>query len=211
MTPVALEKDAVIEFPFQGKMNEKQQRQVKMIEELGFSLGRESSMMMRKGEREKRSAVQQQRGEGHELYSQKCSKQRQEIQYAQQEDAEQILQLLCAAFDPLYSFLPSQKELWDKIEKRQVIAIHEGEQVTACLISNFEKNKASIEQVVVSPQQRGRGWGKELLMMYHAKYAVEASSFQHWVDIHNEPAVNMYVQAGYEFQSRKANEYIKRK
>lgn len=47
-----------------------------------------------------------------------------------------------------------------------------------------------------------------ILKAYHDRYKTEVMSFNHWVDLNNIAAVNMYRSFGYEFNLRKANEYI---
>ena len=42
---LTLDKNAVIEFPFNGVMGERQRQQVSLIDRMGFRLGRESGMM----------------------------------------------------------------------------------------------------------------------------------------------------------------------
>ena len=94
------------------------------------------------------------------------------------------------------------------IGEGRVLVIRDGRDVAAALISGFEKRIASVQQVAVAPAYRGRGFGKAIMRAYHALYADRAASFQHWVDLNNAPAVDMYLGFGYGFTLRKANEYI---
>lgn len=187
-----LDKPAVIELPFNGNLNDNQLLQISRIETMGFRLGRESAMMSRPADD---SAC--------------CSGGNYGIcAYAMAQDAPQILHLLYLCFDPLYAFLPTLEQLLCSIAEGRVIVIRCGDKIAAALVSSFEKGIASIRQVAVNPEFRGKGYGKEILCAYHKKYLGEAASFQHWVDINNTPAVNMYQSAGYGFSHRKANEYI---
>ena len=192
---IQLDKNAVIEFPFNGSMNEKQLLQIEKVNAMGFSLGRESGMMCSSATAVVTSSAEPANGI--------CC-------LADVRDAEQILNLMNIVFDPLYSFLPSMQELCDDIKEGRVIVIRDGEKIAAALISSFEKKIAMIKQVAVNPAYRGKQFGKVLLQAYHSKYCGEASLFQHWVDLNNYTAINMYRKFGYEFNLRKANEYILR-
>lgn len=186
------DKPAVIELPFNSSLNDNQLLQVSRIEAMGFRLGRESAMMSCPADG---SACCYGGDSGI------CT-------YAKAQDAPQILQLLYLCFDPLYAFLPTLEQLLCSIAEDRVIVIRDGDKIAAALVSSFEKGIASIRQVAVDPQLRGKGYGKDILCAYHKKYLGEAASFQHWVDINNTPAVNMYQSAGYSFSHRRANEYI---
>ena len=189
---IELDKDAVIEFPFTGEIKERLMIQKKLIEDMGFQLGRESGMMSVSPDDVKRID----------------DKNRYFCEMAQKEDINQIITLLNSCFNPLYSFLPETKELEIAIQKETVFVIHEGKEVAAVLLSEIEKNNATIKQVAVNPQYRRKGLGRTILDAYHKQYRGTVKLFQHWVDLKNTPAVRMYQQAGYTFTLRRANEYI---
>ena len=190
--PLSLLKDAVIELPFNTELSRAQIAQIRQIEMLGFSLGRESGMMVADA-------------------GQLCAEGDSSIVHdATQEDAEPVLSLITRSFNPLYAFLPDEDEIQAAIEEGRILVIHDGSNaVLAALHSGFNKGVATINQVAVAPQARGHGYGKLIVQAYHRKYAAQASRFQHWVDLHNEAAVAMYQQFGYRFSARRANEYIK--
>ena len=191
---VTLDKPAVIELPFNGALNEGQRLQVRKIEGMGFRLGRESGMM---------TAAPAQLADARPLASAASA-----CQPACRADAAQILALLNRCFNPLYAFLPSESELCASMDAGRVWAARRGETVDAVLISDYQKQTASILQVAVEASRRGKGLGKALVQTYHDRYRGEAARFQHWVDLHNEPAVRLYRELGYAFSIRKANEYI---
>lgn len=188
------DKDTVVEVPFSNAMNESQLLQVKQLEKLGFCLGRESGMM----------AVPAEKAVIPELDEDRRSL----CRPAEECDAGQIGRMLREAFNPLYSFLPDESGLAEAIGSKRVFVVAEGADVCGALISSFEKNTASINQVVVDPAHRGKGYGDLLLDSYHRYYRSDAKQFQHWVDLNNVKAVSMYRKHGYEFTIRKANEYI---
>ena len=189
--PVKLDKDAVIEFPFNAALNEKQQRQIELIGQLGFRLGRESALMRVASDKIKRELPADER-----------------CQLAIQSDAEEIMRLLYGEFNPLYAFLPTEAELAREIEEKHVFVVRDQSQPVGVLVSSFSKKTATTNLLAINPNYRGNGLGGQLLDFYHKYYRADAAAFQHWVDLENEPAIRMYQKFGYEFTSRKANEYI---
>ena len=187
-------KDAVVEIPFSGAMNEAQQIQVQRVEEMGFRLGRESSMMTLAADSVAESAFRGDDPAG--------------CRTAEPADATQIAELLSNAFNPMYSYLPDREQLREAIDTQRVFVIGSGANVFGALLSTVEKNSATISQVVIHPEHRGKGYGNRLLDHYHRHYAGAVKQYQHWVDINNTGAVAMYKKNGYEFALRKANEYI---
>ena len=189
--PLSLDKDAVIEFPFTSQPNAKQQRQIELIGELGFTLGRESALLSAVPDELKRLPMSDS-----------------PVELAKKGDAKRVLELICASFNPLYAFIPEESELEEAIEDSRVFVIRANGEIAAILHSGFEKGIAEIKHVAVCEQQRGKGLGAIIVNAYHEAYMDRASGFQQWVDIHNTPAVNLYGRFGYSFSLRKANEYI---
>lgn len=189
--PVELEKDAVIELPFTSALNEKQAKQIRMIEQMGFRLGRESSLM-----RVSADAIRTELPE-----NDRCA-------FSEQSDADEILRLIYSTFNPLYSFLPTAEELAQAIEEKRVFVVRDQRRAVGVLVSSLSKKIATLHLLAVNPEYRGKGLGRLLCDFYHKHYRADAAAFQHWVDLKNEPAIHMYEKFGYEFTSRKANEYI---
>ena len=190
---IQLNKDAVIELPFNVTLNEKQLLQIEKIEAMGFHLGRESGVMSSASD----NIVVYDDVQINEL----CC-------HAYEQDATQILDLMNLNFNPLYSFLPTLQELCSAIKEENVFVIRDGERIVAALISGFEKKVATIHLVAVDSAYRGKSLGKVIVQAYHDNYKDKAIIFQHWVDLNNAAAVNMYCNFGYKFNLRKANEYI---
>ena len=174
-------------------MNEKQLLQEQKVVKLGFRLGRKSSMMT--------AASDQIILSDNELTKER-------VQYADHADEKQIMELLVVNFNPLYAFLPGKEELSRLIKEKSVFLIRDKNELQAVLISELGKSVATIRQVCVAEKERGKGLGKALVDAYHRHYNNRAISFQHWVDIDNVSAINMYQRVGYRFSLRKANEYI---
>lgn len=191
--PLRLDRPAVIEFPYQGELNPRQLGQLEQIRAMGFRLGRESALM---------------HADAEELRTLSGGDGQSPAAPASLSDAAEILRLFRDCFDPRYSFLPDEEELAAAICDGRVLSIRMDGQLAAALHSGFEKNQASIRQVAAAPAFRGRGLGKAIVQAYHEHYRGSARSFQHWVDLHNLPAVSLYQSFGYTFSFRKANEYI---
>lgn len=192
--PVVLDKKAVIELPFASSMSDAQLLQEKRILSMGFSLGRESSQMVALPEEISR-----------------FSKTRRTVQaaFAKEQEAEACLELICAVFDVLYAFIPSLDELTKSIQEKCVWVVRDGDEPIAVLNSEQRKSFAGINHIAVAHTHRGMGIANILLSEYHSFYSDRVKGFCHWVDIHNEAAVQMYLAQGYHFGTRKANEYIK--
>lgn len=121
---ITLDKSVVIEFPFNNALNAKQLLQVEKIESMGFRLGRESGMMCAAPDKIVTMSV--------EYANDLCY-------LADQEDASQILDLMHLCFNPLYSFLPTMKELSVSIQENRVLVVRDGEKIVASLISGLDK------------------------------------------------------------------------
>lgn len=195
LEPVVLDKPAVIEFPYNGKMTPKQSAQVEKILAMGFTLGRESAQMIL---------------EDFPPEKQSLSEMPFELCFAQEADLDASLKLLNATFDRLYAFIPSKEELRALLQEHRIWLVKDNGIVVALLHASRQKDYATIEQLAVSPQYRGRGLAKYLLQNYHEYYRNHVRGFYHWVDIRNLQATTLYTMFGYRFGMKKANEYIQR-
>ena len=187
-----LDREAVVEFPFNGELSRNQYLQIECLESMGFVLGRESRMMS-------------------------CTlanmvlcdvPETTQVRLARPEEIPEISALFEEAFDPRYAFLPTEDELWNATKEDRILAFSQKGQIIAALHAELNKTIASVRQIAVAEQYRGFGLGKALLAAYHHRFAKEASMFQHWVDIYNVQALALYQSFGYEFTLRKANEYL---
>ena len=193
--PVKFDKPAVIEFPYQDQLTENQKKQIAQINGMGFYLGRESGLMSLPS-----SEVR---------HLDNCSLEY-DITLADDGDLEPVMELLYKCFDPLYAFLPDTEELLFNISHSQVWVMKSKNEIKAVLNSKVEKNSAIISHIAVSPSCRGCGLGKLMVDTYHHCYADRVRTFQHWVDLNNKPAMNMYTCFGYQITLRRANEYVKK-
>lgn len=189
---LSFDKPVVIELPYTKRLNEKQKLQVKLIQSMGFYLGRKSGTMFCLPQ----NIIQHENGN-----KVICT-------FANEDDLKEVDILLRTYFNPLFSFLPTEEELINSIIDKRVFIVRDGNKIAALLISGIEKQYVSIKQLVVDKIYRRQGLGKALIDAYHANYVNEVALFQHWVDMSNKVAIGMYRDFGYEFNIRKANEYI---
>ena len=191
--PLHADRELVVEFPFTGEPNPNQQLQIARLLELGFELARESGLMSCSPDA---------------LIPHKLPEA--QIHSATEEEIPEILDLLYQAFDPRFAFLPTAEELRTAVVENRLFAASREGHVAAALHAGFEKTVAIVHHVAVDESFRGCGLGKCLLDYYHRRFAGQATAYQHWVDLHNVPALAMYKSFGYGFSLRKANEYIRK-
>ena len=190
---VEFEKETVIELPFQENLTYSQKQQIEQIISMGFNLGRSSGMM----------------GLSSDEVRFICSDYPfDNISFAEKKDCDEVMRLLTSCFNPLYAFLPDEEELLNNIAEQRVWILKEKGVIAAVLNSRYEKNTAAISHVGVDSKYRGKGYGKKLVETYHRFYRDRVRIFQHWVDLENSYAINMYKKFGYQFSLRKANEYL---
>lgn len=195
---IEFDRDAVIEFPFVYPLeNDIQKREEPaLIEQMGFSLGRESAYL--NGDPEKLLMDPGPQPEGIEL------------RVARQEQAQEILNLFSMHFSRLYAYLPTVEELTELIEREGVFVACKGDIVAGTMSSKTNRQFAIGNQVAVHPDFRGLGLGKSLMAFYHQHYRGQVRAYHSWIDIHNTVSVNMHRKLGYEYATppRRANEYI---
>lgn len=194
--PVQLDRDAVIELPFRAGSGPALQPELEQIARMGFALGRESARMERPAAG---------------LPDSPPDPPGVSVGPAQPDRQAEIAALLDASFDRLYSFLPGGAELAGRIAAGQVLAaVGQDGRLLGVLNSSCGHNTASIDQLAVQPDARGRRVGAALAAAYHRLYAGRVRSFGHWVDLHNAPALALYRRFGYQLTPKRANEYVLR-
>ncbi len=181
---------AVVEFVYNQNLTPEQEKQVGLLERMGFSLGRRSSKMTLAAENVLPEPVNL------------------KIRPAVYSDVEVCKNLFREHFNPLFSFLPDESQ-WEKaLEEETVFCLYQGEVLQGALFSDINKNVAELRILCVNPDCRGQGIGKMLVSAFHQKYKDRVIQFAHWVDVDNKSAVALYEKVGYNFDRRKANEYV---
>lgn len=187
---LSLPAPAVAELVFNREPTAAQAEQTGCLQRMGFSLGRESGRM----HIENAAGAAAWSAEG--------------VEYAAEEDLDQIREMIGGAFNLLYSYIDGPEEMLANIRAGNVFVIRENGGIAAVLYAEFSKTVATIRQVVVSGELRRRGYGQRLVSFYHLHYRDRARAFVHWVDMANEKAIRLYTKFGYSFDGRYANEYI---
>lgn len=180
----------VAELVFNRELTAAQRTQAACLEQMGFSLGRESGRMHLADA----AAAADGPAEG--------------VERAVEADLDPVREMILGAFDPLYSYISTREEMLENIRDGGVFVIREGGAIAAVLYAELTEASATIRQVVVDGALRRRGYGQRLVCFYHRSYKDRVRSFVHWVDMANDKAIGLYQKFGYSFDGRYANEYI---
>lgn len=191
-----LPKPSVIELPFQGELLPKYEREISIIQSLGFVLGRESQRMFLPVD--KVMNVPNQKLEGVQ------------IDYAAESESDIVYKMLCDNLNVLYANIPTLLELKDLIREKNVLCLYEDGIIKAILDFSKQKSKCLLNHLVVTKESRGKGYAEMLINEWHQLSLSEGdiNKFEWWVDIHNIPAVKVYKKGGSLDDNQKANEYI---
>lgn len=187
--PLRPQRELVLEYPYREPLEETDALHLRAIEELGFRRSRRSAQLT---------------AAAAELRIPETAP----ADTASASDAEGILTLLQATFDPRYAYFPTEQALLASIAAGDVWVVREGETPIAVLCSCREKQYAQLQHLAVAPEYRGRGIAARLLAQYHRHYRQSVLGFRHWVDTDNAPAIALYQRFGYRFGIRRADEYI---
>ena len=88
------------------------------------------------------------------------------------------------------------------------VVIVEEDQIRAALFSERRNNTAEIRLVCAEAPFRGKGYASSLVCAYHKAWIGGVKRFFQWLDASNGDAAALYRSFGYEFDRRKAMEYI---
>lgn len=164
--------------------------QIEILKKMGFVLGRESSRMILPVTDDITAEISS------------------DIRIANAEDIPACKELFLQNFNPLFAFIPNDEEWESAIDQGGVFCIYDGDNLCGALFSQCNKSLAELRLLCVNPLYRRRGIAAKLVSAYHFTWKDQARQFAHWVDIKNENAISLYRQFGYDFDRRKANEYI---
>lgn len=185
----------VVEFSFRNKLLEKQLREINVLEQCGFSVGRESGRMVKKND---------------QFNNQKEFKCLDGIRIclATEEEIPSIMDILQESFNPLFAFLPTESELEKIIQNHYLYVLFEGGELVALINMDFIRGKAWIRHLAVKESARKKGYAYYLVKSYEQKFSADATEFMQWVDVNNSSAVKLYLKMGYQFDGMKAIEYV---
>lgn len=120
-----------------------------------------------------------------------------EIHFAEENEAEQILQMMQEAFEPYTSALPSKEILLANLREKCVIAARQDGELLGFLRFGREKQVSVLWQIAVAPQGRGKGIGDALVRDWLALEKQSAAKFQLWVREDNPAALKLYAKRGF--------------
>ncbi|WP_298422984.1 ribosomal protein S18-alanine N-acetyltransferase [Rhodoblastus sp.] len=86
--------------------------------------------------------------------------------------------------------------------------VEDRNRLSGIILSRRALDEAEVLTVVVSPQARGKGMGRRLLMTHVARLAASGVKYLFLeVDESNEPALKLYRQFGFSLEGRRKNYY----
>lgn len=117
--------------------------------------------------------------------------------YAGPEDTDEILSELQAIFDPFVSHLPDRDRLLRLIEQKLVLRVKDGEKIAAvACMERVGKRGVYCYQVFVSPEQRGKGYGR-LIYRIAADRFRGCRPYTTWVEDSNTQVLKIWGQFGF--------------
>lgn len=129
-----------------------------------------------------------------------------DTRFAEPRDILDVRNMLLSNFNPLYSYLPTEKEMLPIIlSKRIIVAVYQDEIIG---VIHFEQTGKTLmmHQLAVRPKFKGVGW--LLFRIPHQIYKDMIKNCKMWVDEKNTAACKMYEKAGYNYDNRCADEYV---
>lgn len=131
------------------------------------------------------------------LSAKKTEAEERTVMFCKEEEAEEILHQMQAAFEPYTSALPALEALRKDLAEHRVIAAREGEKLLGFLRFGREKKVSVLWQIVVLPEGRGKGIGSGLVRDWISLEREEIAKFQLWVREDNPPALKLYEALGF--------------
>lgn len=117
--------------------------------------------------------------------------------YAELKDTDEIFEGLKEIFDPFVSHLPSRDHLMHLIEQKLVYRLKAGGKVVAVICMELVgKNGIYCYQGYVSPNQRGKGYGRRIYQIA-VHYSRRCRPFTTWVEDSNTQVLKMWNQFGF--------------
>lgn len=117
--------------------------------------------------------------------------------------ASYIHTLIENTFDRYTGDILREEEVAASINNGEVFGVFENGTPVACLEYYLKGKVAWIGHIVVDPDRRGLGYGKQLVKFY-LKTLFESGirRYQHWVVADNNKAVNMYTKLGFVYGNK---------
>ena len=131
------------------------------------------------------------------LSAKKAEAVQREVLFCKEEEADEILDRMHAAFEPYTSALPTREELLEDLRQNRVIVAREDEKLLGFLRFGREKKVSVLWQIVADPAKRGKGIGERLVRDWITLEKEDVSRFQLWVREDNIPAQKLYEKSDF--------------
>lgn len=133
-----------------------------------------------------------------------------DVGYASTSDIALISKVFQNEFDPLCEQLPSEREIQDFIEKKQLYIIKEDTSICGFLISEQDGVTWYLRYWYTSPDYRNKGIGSKLLKT-SLIHSMDSKRQIFWVISENENAIKRYEHYGFKRESMNDFVMIKKK
>ena len=128
---------------------------------------------------------------------------------AREEDAEKITELQRNHIDPYTGHCLPVDEMAEEIKNRRVFASYDGARLRGYLRYSSRSRHLILENIVVSPDARGEGVGRELVEMLMGVAKEKGfSTIRLWVREDNEAAIRLYDSFPFRFGDYECVNYI---
>jgi len=131
-----------------------------------------------------------------------------QIGYAQSSDHSKIQSVWRNTLDIYSTPMPSDNELVELIEKKQIICgFEKNNKLVAALQIGLNRNTCYINRIAVDKGHRRHGLAQALLN-YCFSFHHEVNKYFLWVEELNSPAIRLYLKNGFSFDGKKTNQLI---
>lgn len=128
---------------------------------------------------------------------------------ARKEDAEKIAELQWNHIDPYTGHCLPVDEMAEEIKNKRVLASYDGGRLRGYLRYSSRSRHLILENIVVSPDARGEGVGRELVEMLMGVAKEKGfSTIRLWVREDNEAAIRLYNSFPFRFGDYECVNYI---
>ncbi|NLP36982.1 MAG: GNAT family N-acetyltransferase [Firmicutes bacterium] len=123
-----------------------------------------------------------------------------EVNFARPHDAQAVLELIKAGFDPYLGCIPAPEDLKQRIARQEVICVKEADRLKGILEFERKGNYLFLWHLAVASPYRRQGIARRLLAYLSAlMYKEERTKIQLWVQTTNLAARKLYEQNGFHY------------
>lgn len=131
-----------------------------------------------------------------------------EPEFAETEDLQDIRAFLLRFFDVRTNFIPTEIELRDALENRQVFVVRSEGKPVAVLYYEIQGQTLILRHIAVDPEARRHGLGRLLVDQLLSTAAQQGKKMiSLWTRIDNSQAISVYSKAGFTDDNRRSTTY----